>query len=224
MRREGAVLLALGLCALPACTAKVGNGMVVEQTLAVGYFDSVRVTAPVRVDVRAGGTQSVVLRAESNLAPLFNLHVDGQTLVVEAGPVAPMVPVRVLVTVPTVQSVEASGGSECKVTQVTQGLSAFAVSASDGSLVSVQGAQDLATAPTPVFQTVTAQLRGGSELDMQALVVSALHLDASGGSRAEVPVSSQVDGTLAGGSRLVVDGRANTSLVVTRDGSTVTRR
>jgi hypothetical protein len=87
----------------------------------------------------------------------------------------------------------------------------FALEASGGSDVRVGGRAG----------QLDLEVSGGSTVDLRALPVDGLALDASGGSQVHAHVTDLLTGVLSGGSRLTCEGQPASRLLSTSGGSGV---
>lgn len=228
-RRAALALLGTSAAAassLAACAPLRGNGMVVERDVALARdVRSVDVGDGIEATFYLGERQSVLLRGEANLLAELEVSVDARgNLRVEtrgSGGIAPMVPVRLLVSCARIDAVTARGGAQVEVLNAPAGN--FTVDASEGARVTLAGPElPDASASTDYAGEIGLTLRGGSEADLSMRAASTVRVDAEGGSRARVWATSQVTGTLRAGSRLSVKGAARVS-VTSEGGSSIER-
>lgn len=225
-RALGAALLA---AALAACEPHVdGNGVFLEEDWSgLPAFEGVQVEDGVEAIVTVGGQKSVKLSGDENVVSKVAPQVidDAETGVkvlrvrVEES-YTTFHPLRLVVTVPALSLIRASGHSDDTETSVdASGVQAAAlrVSIADRARVVVQGAGTGGTS------TLLATVSGHSteegvavELDARSYPVAAAEVALSGGARAWVKASQEVTGSAASGTVirnfgvgacLVVDGQ-----------------
>lgn len=202
------VLAVLSLC---GCFNLVDGGPELSETRSLDGFTRVRVEGGLPVTVRPG-PPSVVITAPQKVVENLQTVVKSGQLTVRLKPgvtATSFASTEIIVTTPSLTSVEASGGSHLTASGVE--ASPFRATASGGSEVRLSGS------------TADARLNasGGSRVDASALSAAIASVDASGGSTIEVNVSQTLEGTASGGSRVLVSGSGDVSAVSTSGGGSV---
>lgn len=249
---SAAVLLLGG----PAWAERVnGSGNVIDETRTVADFTKIDVGAGIQVRVDAGPRSALGVRGEDNILPHVRTEVRNGTLVIgfeRDFSVRTHAPVQVVLSMPALDGLSASGGSRLDVSTPTRdSLSiassggahvhiaaavrprALAIEASGGSDVTVDGVSTGAAnisasgAATITLAGQASELvleySGASELRASKMRVESLEVEGSGGGVASVHVAASVRGTLSGGTQLNVGPEAQVD-VDTSGGATVRRR
>lgn len=139
---------------------------------------------------------------------------------------------EVYVTMPTLQALSASGGSDVR-TEGTFTGDALRVSASGGSDVelnaTVSRAEVEASGGSDIELTGSArsahlQSSGGADLDAESFVVDEADVESSGGSDLSIGVRNSITGHASGGSDVTYSGNPATVNVESSGGGDVSRR
>lgn len=205
-----AALLCLGA---GACNARRGSGHAASTSPPVTAFTRVAVRSGLRAEVTVGAAASVRLTGDDNLLPHIRVAVNDGELVIEPLPgqsFAPSQPITAVVTTPTLDAVEAAGGSSITVAGVV--ATAFRVELHGGAHATVSGRAEV----------LTVDASGGALLDANALTAREVNVSASGGVRANLRATSAVRGSGSGGVSLTVAGNPATRAVRTSGGASVT--
>ncbi len=209
---------AIGLLVLGGWNGVKGSGTIKEEARNVGEFSAVQIESGFHATIALGSTSSVKISTDDNLLPLIKTEVKGGELIV--GPAdwkqhpRPSSEVKVTITTPKLEKIEASGGSSVAANGTTGAR--FQASTSGGSVVKVSGLNadqvsvgasggskiDLAGRA----KAVKVELSGGASLHATEVPAESVQVEGSGGSRAEVSVSAALDASLSGGSRVRVNG------------------
>jgi hypothetical protein len=139
---------------------------------------------------------------------------------------------EVYVTMPTLQSLSASGGSDVRTEGAFTG-DALRVRASGGSDVAlnatVNRAEVEASGGSDIELTGSArsahlQSSGGADLDAEEFIVDEADVESSGGSDLSIGVRNSITGHASGGSDITYSGNPATVSVESSGGGDVTRR
>jgi hypothetical protein len=191
----------LGLLAASGCTPVVeGNGQYREKTYDVSVFHGISVGYGVQASVAAGAAkQSVVLSGDANIVGQYlTVEVSNdilETRLIGADHIDPKVPVRLVVTVPSLDTVLARDASPVSVVNANTGD--FHVSAAGKSSVTVGGQST---------GIVYGDLSGGSRLDAKGFPAPSADVQLVEASSAEVQVAGYVTGKAEGASTVRVWG------------------
>lgn len=175
------------------CSFVSGSGRVVEETRTVPAFTAVEVDDAITATVTVGPAFSVLLRTDDNVAPMVSTTVEGSRLVLKlpsATNVSSDVGIHVVITMPALAEVVASGASHAFVTGV----------AAPTLAVRASGASGVTTSGTATQLDVVAS--GSSSVALDGTQVERATLDVSGSSDATVRASSSVRGQVTGASPL----------------------
>jgi hypothetical protein len=199
-------------------------------------FDAIEVGGGIDLSVRQGASFSVEVETDDELADIVT-EVRGTTLTIgrrrsfdffdwggDNG--------HVSVTLPTLASLAASGGSDVT-TEGTFTSDSFKVSASGGSEVEIDvqagtlraetsGGSDLTLRGSA--RSVRMSSSGGSDLDAGGLTADEADVDSSGGSDLTIAVRERIVGEASGGSDIFYTGEPRTIDVDTSGGADVRRR
>ncbi len=218
-------LVALALCAVlvgllaAQCsttdTRIEGSGVEATETREVASFTRVEAARAMTVVIEVGPEQSVVVRADDNLLDEVRTRVSGETLEVSSSrDLDPDVGLVVEITVPELESIEASGASRIEAMDAEAGE--FSAEASGASTVDLKelSASDVSVDASGA-STVTvsgeatqldAQASGASTLDLAELVVEEASADASGASEISLNVTGSLSADASGASRIRYEG------------------
>ncbi|HEY2028070.1 MAG TPA: head GIN domain-containing protein [Myxococcales bacterium] len=195
-----------------------GSGNAQRETRAVGSFTGLSVSSGIRGEVKIG-PQRVEIEADDNVLPLVETVVEDGTLMVRFKrhlfSLNTETPVVVRVSAPSIDELDASGGSSIRAD----------VASSDDLSIQSSGGGEVHVKHVAV-KKLDAHVSGGGGLfldgsaDQVKLALSggarcmgggfsthALRVQASGGSVAELAVSDSVQGRASGGSVIHVRGR-----------------
>lgn len=178
---------------LLACTN--GSGVQGEEARTPGDFDAIEVGGPFQVEVTVGPSTTVEISGDDNVVPKVSSEVSGSTLHIELpGRVATKLPLKVMITTPTLVELDAGGASTVTVSGL-QGES-FEVELSGASEATLRG------------QTTDLEvdLSGASRLHSEELSASSVDVEVSGASHAEVTANEEVDADASGASTVRVHG------------------
>jgi len=186
-----------------------GNDRAAAQTRRLPAFAAVELAGSNIVTVRVGRPQSVVVHADSNLLDRVSTRVvDGRLVVDDVGSYSTKAPMRVAVTVPTLDAMSLSGSGVVTAENVdgkalTLALPGSGVLRASGSV----GRLDVT-------------LAGSGDAQLQDLVARDVHAVVSGSGRILVNSSRSLDAAVPGsGAVLYVGNPAQVSTSVTGSGA-----
>ena len=207
-----AVSLTLAACSIGSSPNIVGSGHAATDQRAVESFTKVRVNSAIAATVIVGSDISVVVTADDNILPQVTTNVTAGRLDVSLqGSLNIKTPVSVAITMPSIESVEATSAATVTVTGVNgDSLSASATSA--GSIVARGDANSIDVSADSAGQ---ADLGGVPAQDATARVGS--------GARATVNAQISVSGSVDAGGVLRVEGSPAQVNVTTQTGGVVVR-
>jgi hypothetical protein len=213
-------------------TGEVGSGVVKEESRQLPAFHRVRVSRGLEADVTQGGKTSVVVRGDDNLLHLVRTEVaDGELTITaateEAHGFSSKVGLKVIVTTPALDGVEANSGGRMELTnpsgsrldvRSTSGgevrasgvaESALLVEATGGGVVRLAGkAKDL-----------RLECSGGASVKAGELAAESVRVESSGGAAVDVNATASLKGNLSSGSALKVRGAPAVREVATSSGA-----
>ena len=181
-----------------------GSGNVVERTMAVSAFDNVAVQDGIRVVLRRGATQKILVKADDNILPLVEANIDGSRLLLRIQP-------------------NTSAQTKSGIVVTVDYISLYALTLKDGA----RGELDAASGST--FRAVA---KDGSTLTIAEASATDFELSVSDGANAAVsnasPATSATSATsqrykVSDGARLTVNRATGDHLaVVVADGASAT--
>lgn len=193
-----------------------GSGNVQRETRAVGSFTGVSVSSGIRGEVKVG-TQRVELEADDNVLPIIETVVEDGTLMVRFkhhGSLRTETPIVVRVTAPSIEALDASGGSSIRAEVASS--DDLSIQSSGGGEVHVKHVAvkklhaDVSGGGGLFLDGAADQVRlalsGGSRCVGEQFRTRALRINASGGSIARLAVTDKVNGAASGGSVIHVSG------------------
>jgi hypothetical protein len=174
-----ALLLLAGTPAVWAETV-VGNGRVISESRTFGAFNAIGLSSSVDLRLRQGTTPSLIVHGESNLLPLVETTLEGDSLQVRwkrGVSVRSQAPVYVEVVAPLVQAVSSSGSGDVDIDTLkvprlslsfkgSGDLRAKNLSTDDLS-VSIAGSSDLQLAGQATRLKI--EVRGSGDVDASQL-------------------------------------------------------
>lgn len=200
--------------ALLAVLAVAGSGKLVAQERPVAAFHALAVSGGIRATVHRGATAKVVVRADDNVLEHIETTVKDGRLEVRHKGSCTNCTMQLEVTVPSLDGLEVSGGTEVKGDGLTGAACKLELSggarvdltgnACDALELTASGGAGLKLAGQAKALKLSAS--GGVELDTRALDVKQAKVDISGGVNGRLAVSDTLDGTLSGGVALKVKG------------------
>jgi Putative auto-transporter adhesin, head GIN domain len=214
------VLVCLSACqGLPLLA---GSGAITERPRAVDAFRRVALEAGVQAHVTVG-PRAVRVRTDDNLQPAVETVVEGDTLVVRVNAVLESShALDVSISNEALEGLRATDGV-IAVMDATP-VDTFMLSVSGGSSVDLRGVSSstltAAVAAGSRVQVagearrVTSAVAGGSWVDLSALPLDTLQVDAAGDSHVVARVASLLTGTASSGSDLTITGTPANHLVL----------
>ena len=190
-----------------------GSGVGGSEARHAEDFRGVDVSGVFQVDISSGKEFSVQVQADENLLPYIRTEVEQGILHIETTDgIKSENPLRVIVTAPDIESVEASGSSTVLVSGIT--TSSLEIYASGHSKVNVDGET----------QNVNIAVSGASTVDAEALEARTASVDSSGASSVTVFVSEQLTSSASGASKILYFGNPARVAKSTSGASSVVRK
>ncbi|XXF78213.1 DUF2807 domain-containing protein [Myxococcaceae bacterium GXIMD 01537] len=201
-----------------------------EERREVGSFERVAIGSGLSATVRTGET-SVSLSGDEKLLQRIETRVkDGELLVrVRDHRSFRSNGIKVTITTPRLEAVEASGGStvearpgaQKKFSAEASGGSTLTVGTVDATKVEVEASGGSGVTLKGRAEKVNIEASGGSEVHADDLEMATLEIEASGGSTVEAGPSESVEGDLSGGSEVHLSRSPSKREVETSGGSRV---
>lgn len=190
-----------------------GNGEAASSVRDVGEFHAVDLGGVFQAEITVGPATHVELRGDGNLLDKVELQNIGGELRAELrGSVLPTMPLRLLVSTPTLDAVDLSGASQATITGATGPKLELEISGA--SNVTVAGAVD----------SLELDLSGASQADAARLVAKQVQIDASGASSAEVVANESFDADASGASNVTWRGDATRVTTDASGAASITKR
>jgi hypothetical protein len=198
----GLIIAAAGL--LASCASIVPTGVIVEKNFDNKDFSAVNVSAAFEFTITQGADYSVLVQTDQALAENVEVTQSGATLNVGLKPftiIGGWTSPKVIITMPTLTSLGASGASGGKVSGFTAAAAGLAIELSGASSLDLDGG---------ALDSLTASVSGASDLQIKNLAATAASLSISGASKVTGEAGTVTLGTLA----LQLSGASQASLDV----------
>ena len=192
-----------------------GNGKMKEETRQVPAFTGVDVGGAVDAEIHLGNVQQVRLVTDENLLPLLKTTVrDGVLHVDNEQSIHPSKSVKLYVVVPSIDRIEASGGTKVraevaktnKLVLEGSGGADLVVRGIDTEQLSLDFSGGVKAMLSGRAKTAKVELSGGVTLTADGLELEQAKLDASGGVETVLAVSKSIEGEANGGVSVKVKG------------------
>ena len=212
-RRATLVLVLVAAMLLPACGVAGfvrGSGTVVQTSPEVEAIDSIVIGSAFQVTLSLGDEPSLVLRTDDNLVDRIEVSTQDGELSLSLDGTATDATLEADLTVPadTLSSVDLGGASSLTATDpitspelrlsLAGASRAFVVVSSDRLEVQAEGASVVNASGSA--QSLTADARGASSLQLGELAVADADVRSAGASRVDVAVSEQLRASASGAS------------------------
>jgi len=197
---------------LPFGPSMSGSGNIIDREFDLQGFTVVNVGNGFHVEIAQGSDYRVTVSIDDNVLDRLVVQKDGDRLKIGLKPGSyTNLNLDAVITTPTLNGVELSGGSHCDVTGVSSSND-FSVVLSDGSHVVIIGsAGDL-----------RVDASDGSRIDLSRFEVASAMVVFSDGSNGSVYVDVKLDVDLSDGSHLDYYGDPVLGTIDLSDGSTIT--
>ena len=174
-----------------------GSGVAASQTRAVASFDAVELAGSNEVNVTVGGPRSVVVHADDNLIRHVTTGVRRRSLVIANSPgsFTTRIPMRVDVTVPSLQALRLSGSGSVTVTGIA--VPSLAVSLPGTGLLRASGTAG----------RLDVDLCGSGDAELGGLVAQDVRATIGGSGRVVVTATRSLDAHLTGSGAVFYGGR-----------------
>jgi hypothetical protein len=190
-----------------------GSGNVVSEQRDARDFHGIDVGGVYQVEVTAGKEYSVTVEADDNLVPLIRTEVEGGILKIESDrKISPKSTIRVMVSMPAIDSLEVSGVANVNVSGVKG--DDLSVNSSGASKVSVSGQAE----------KLNVEVSGATRVDAGSLNVAQATVEASGASQVAVNVSQSLDAQASGASHVTYAGTPSQIKKDTSGAGSITQR
>ena len=172
-----------------------GSGRAASESRDVTGFSGVDVGGVFQVEIVAGKEFSVQVEGDDNLVPLVKTEVRGGVLRIgTAQRVSPVNPLRVRISAPDIDTVDASGVAKVDLSGVKN--NSFHIDTSGASKISLNGETT----------NLKAEVSGASFVNAEGLNAENATVGASGASHINVFAINRLEGDASGASRIVYSG------------------
>ena len=187
-----------------------GSGVAAAQVRKLPPFSGVELSGSNTVTIHVGGDRSVVVHADENLLGHVTTSIEGRSLVIgnTPGSISTESPMRVDVTVPSLEAVDLSGNGVISATGVS--ASVFRVTLSGSGLVHATGKAS----------RLDVRLAGSGDAQLQEVVATDVRAVVEGSGRILVHPTTSLDAAVPGSGAIVYVGHpAHTTTSVTGSGA-----
>lgn len=172
-----------------------GSGVLATERRDVSGFKGVEVGGVIQVEITARKDYSLEISADDNILPMVKTYASNGVLKIESdGRFSNSNPIRVRVSAPSIESIEASGAS--KVSASNLKIASLSVDTSGASKVNLTGEAS----------NVTIEVSGASNVDAESLRAENVDVDASGASVVSVFAVNRLLSDASGASRITYTG------------------
>jgi hypothetical protein len=173
-----------------------GSGVAATEIRDVGEFEGVDVGGVFDVEIVAGKDFEVKIEADDNLMQYIETEVRGGVLKISSSShrLKFKTPLRVRVSAPNIESVEATGASKVSLSALQN--SDLRIDTSGASRVKLEGAT----------RSLSVEVSGASHVDAEALKAENATVGASGASGVDVYVTGNLISTASGASKIAYTG------------------
>ena len=168
-----------------------GSGVTKKEAREVSDFRSVDVSSVFQVEITAQKDYAVEVEADDNLLQHIRTEVSGGTLRITSDKsLKPSSPIRVRISAPDIEGIEASGASRVSLSNVKN--SKLAVDASGVAKIEIAGETS----------DLQVDVSGASNIDAENLAAENAIVDASGASHVSVNVLNELRTDASGASKI----------------------
>ncbi len=172
-----------------------GSGNIASETRDVGSFSGVDVSGIFQVEITAQKDFAIEIEADDNLLSLIKTEVRGGVLRIETEKrVSTSNPLKIRISAPDIENIEASGASRVSLTNVKN--DELRVDTSGASKINISG------------ETVNLliEVSGASSIDAENLKAENANVDACGASHVSVFATGELKSDASGASKIVYSG------------------
>lgn len=172
-----------------------GSGVPATETRELASFSGIELSGSNNVNVTVGGAQKVVVSADDNLLHHITTVVrNGRLVIDDTGSFSTSAPMRVDVTVPSVDTLRLTGSGV--ITAAPVAATKLALVLSGSGVLRVRGTVD----------QLDVSLGGSGDAELGGLVARAAHTVVSGSGRILVNATSSLDAHVSGSGSIVYTG------------------
>lgn len=201
-----------------SCMYKKGSGNIITQTRNTGAFKGLEVSGGFVVEIKNGPTENVVIEADDNLLKYIEVKVVDNELRVRLQNInVSDAHLKLFITAPEINNVDASGGSEIIVKDALKSAGKIIVKASSGSNIKTaldapeikadvsSGGELTLSGRTKDFHATSSS---GSSLTASELLSENSYVNVSSGANAHVYASVSIDASASSGGNISYKGAA----------------
>ncbi|MBI5808258.1 MAG: DUF2807 domain-containing protein [Ignavibacteriales bacterium] len=189
MKKKTLLLLFVSLALFNACNfwGVRGNGKVKLQNRSIEEFDRLEIGGAFVVKVEVGKSPSIKISAEENLLPLIRTKINDGTLVIDSKKgLSPRREIKILITTPNLNFVEASGANDIEIVGVNE--DEFEVNLSGAGTIDLNGSTN----------KLIADLSGAGTINAKNLKANDVDISVSGAASASVFAKESLDASVSG--------------------------
>lgn len=195
------------------CSGIKGSAVAASDVRNTTDFKGVDVGGVFQVDITAGKDFSVEVRADDNLLQYIKTNVENGVLKIETTErINSSTPMRVLISAPDIESIDASGA--CRISVAGVNNSALDIDTSGASKLKVEGET----------AAVNIEVSGASTIDAESLKSRIATVDASGASNVSVFVTERLSSDASGASKISYSGNPTSVEKKTSGASSVSQK
>lgn len=172
-----------------------GSGNLATEQRSVSGFKGIDVSSTFEVVITAQKDFSVTVEADDNILPLIETEVRHGVLNIECSRrVSPKNPMKIIITAPDIENVEASGAANIILNSIKNG--GLRVDSSGASKILVTGETG----------KLVVDVSGATKVDAEGLVSENADIDTSGASQVLVNVLNSLQSDASGASKIIYSG------------------
>lgn len=190
-----------------------GSGNSAIEKRDISGFKGVETSGVFQVEIVAQKDFSVEVEADDNLLPLIRTEVSGGVLKISSSErISPKSTLRVRISAPDIDDIDASGASKVSVTSLSN--SKLAIHSSGASKITASG----------TTRELSVKVSGASNIDAENLQAENADLDASGASKISVNASNEIKADASGASKITYAAGAKNVIKKSSGASKVSER
>lgn len=208
------------LLLLNSCHFTTGSGNIITENRQVGGFTGIEVSNAFEVEVKIGAAEAVRIEADDNIMKYVRTEVSGNKLIIKVENLHSInnTHLKAYVTMPVLNSINASSASSVKVLDVIKGNGRLSFSAS--SAADIEAEVEAPEVEAEASSSGTVKLNGktknykasassGSNIKSADLLSETTIVDVSSGADAAVYASVNLDAIASSGGSINYSGAAN---------------
>jgi carbon monoxide dehydrogenase subunit G len=186
----------------------VGSGVIKTEKRSVSSFTSIDASGAFEIEVICQKEPGLEIEGDDNLLPLVRTEVNGSRLTIKSDePFSVKKPIRVRISVSTIESISSSGATSFSVLDVKN--EKLKIDASGASSIELTGETS----------ALTLDLSGATRVNAVKLVAARVKISMSGAGKATVFASDELDAEVSGAGIVVYSGNPKVIKKVTGVGS-----